>query len=516
MGQMRKKAIILARVSTAGQAEEELPINGQIEAGKAEAERLSADVVKVFVEDGVSGRKLKRDIFKEAVDYCALFEIDYLILWNTARFARHRALAAWTKFNLRKHGTELVYVSQKINTATDEGWLLEGLFELMDENYSRTVSKDTLRSMMKNARDGFFNGGRVPYGYVAIDEGRRKRLAILEEEALVVRRVFAECIAGAGTKSVALWLNRQGVRRRGQLWTKNTVGYLLKNWVYAGYTTFNRKDHATQAKRPAEEWIRTKSHPAIVSEETFMEVQKLIETRTPMASTGSPKSLFLFTGMARCGACGMGMQIQTGTGRGGKVYSYYKCGGALSGKGCQSSAVRAEAFDETVLEVLMNRVLSKPRIEQLAGQINELNGAWAKRRIAEREGLVAQLHDVEKRRRNLLDLLEQKGPKVPNLGDLTERLRELNRQMKALDASLVALENASPPPANQSAASLEALAESVKLIMEKGDRRKVREFLSTFVDAVEVKPEEALLHYNPARLVGGPDPVHSGDNWLPE
>lgn len=513
----RKKAIILARVSTAGQAEEELPIDSQIEAGHAEAARLDAEVVKVFVEDGVSGRKLKRDIFTEAVEYCALFEIDYFILWNTARFARHRALAAWTKFNLRKHGTELVYVSQKINTATDEGWLLEGLFELMDENYSRTVSKDTLRSMMKNARDGFFNGGVVPFGYVAVAEGKRKRLAIREDEAAVVRAIFKQALDGAGTKAIALWLNQAGARRRGRLWTKNTVGHLLKSWTYAGYVTFNRVNHATRTLRPEEVWVRTKSHAPMIGEEEFKRVQQLIAARTPAgANTGHALSQFLLTGLAKCGRCGMGMLIQTGTSRAGKVYSYYKCGGALKGKGCKGAGLRADAFDDLVMETLLERVLSRERMEEMARDLEELSGSWARERAAKREMLVAQLRDAENRRRNLLDVLEQHGRGAPNLGDLSIRLRELNAQCKALEGELAQLEEARPPRAEATARSLEQLGGFTRDMLMTGDRRKVREFLGTFVDGVEVQDDGALVHYNPARLVAGPDMVQSWRNWLPD
>ncbi len=514
---MKKKAIILARVSTAGQAEEELPIDSQLEAGRAEAARLEAEVVKVFVEDGVSGRKLKRDVFQEAIDYCAVFEIDYFILWNTARFARHRALAAWTKFNLRKHGTELVYVSQKINTATDEGWLLEGLFELMDENYSRTVSKDTLRSMMKNARDGFFNGGRVPYGYVVIADGKRKRLAMLEEEACVVRRIFAECVGGAGTKAIALWLNQVGISRRGQKWTKNTVGYLLRNWVYVGYVTFNRLHSATRAKQPEQAWVRTKSHPEIVSEEQFALVQQVMSEREPKRNGGSALSQYLFTGLAKCGACGMGMQIQTGTGRGGKVYSYYKCGGSLKGKGCGMPAIRAEAFDSAVMGVLLERVLAKPRLEEVAQQIEELSGRFAKEREKRRELLVAQLRDAERRRGNLISVLEEHGRNAPNLGDLSARLRELNAQTKALEAGLTELEDAKPPRAEHTARTLETIGAFVEQMMVNGEPRKVREFLGTFVTSVDVLEKGgALIHYDPARLVAAPDAVQSTGNWLPD
>lgn len=513
----RKTAIILARVSTTGQAEEELPIESQLEVCRRRAGELEADVLKEFVEDGVSGRKMNRDTFQEAVDYCGVFEVDYFILWNTARFARHRALAAWTKFNLRRGGTEMVYVSQNIDTRTDEGWLLEGLFELMDENTSRTVSKDTLRSMLKNARDGFFNGGRIPYGYVAVADGKRKRLAILEEEAVVVRRIFAEALQGYGTKAIAMWLNVAGVRRRGRKWSKSTVGYLLRSWTSLGYVVFNRMHHATREKRPPDEWIKTKSYPAIIEEVDFMKVQQMMDKRIPLEGSSSSLSRHLFTGLARCGACRLAMQIRTGTGQQGNSYSYYQCASSIKGQGCVNRMIPAELLDNLVMETVMARVLTRARLEEMAQEVDELSGTFAKERAAQREILVHQVRDAETRRKNLYDVLEQHGKHTPNLGDLSERLRELNAQIRQLEASLVALE-ATPAPAHASTEVLDELAEFVKVTLERGSPAKVREFLGSFIDEVVIEDRMAVINYNPARLVaaGAGDVVRSGVNWLPE
>ncbi|SFW40865.1 recombinase family protein, partial [Nitrosovibrio sp. Nv17] len=61
--------------------------------------------------------------------------------------------------------------------------------------------------MTKNARDGYFNGGRVPFGYSAVPEGKRKRLTILEDEAQIVREIFDLYVAGMGCKLIAVQLN---------------------------------------------------------------------------------------------------------------------------------------------------------------------------------------------------------------------------------------------------------------------------------------------------------------------
>lgn len=511
-----KKAVIYARVSSREQAEEELPIASQVEACEQRAVELGADVVRVFKDEGISGRTSARPAFLEAIEYCAVLEIDYFILWDTKRFARNHIDAALFKRDLRRGGTEIVYVSQSFEG--EDGWLLEGVFNLMDESQSRRVSRDTKRSMMKNARDGHFNGGRPPYGYIAVPDGKRRRLAMLETEATVVRQIFTDCLAGSGTKSIALALNIAGVLRRGHPWTKNTVNYVLSNWVYAGYITFNRMDHAAGVERPVEDWIRTRSHPAIVSEEELMKVQQLMRERAPLEGNSSTLSRHLFTGILKCGACGMGLQIETATGRSRKVYSYYNCAGALKGKGCGNRRIPAGQLDAWLLDFIMDRVLSRARLEEIAREVHELQGEWVKERAARREVLVAEIRDVEARRANLYDLLELHGRGAPNLGDLTVRLQGLNGRIRTLEASLTTLEAEPAPAAEVDPVELAKLSEVVREILTTAEPKKVREFLASFIERIVLKDAETEIHYHPTRLVNARpmDVVQSGRNWLPK
>lgn len=504
---MKKTAIILARVSTAGQAEEELPIESQIEVSTKKAEQLGARVVKVFTEEGVSGRSLQRDVFDLAAEYCKANQVDYFILWNTARFARHRALAAWTKFNIRRFGTEMVYVSQNIDTTTDEGWMLEGLFELFDENQSRTISKDTRRSMTKNAMDGHFNGGKIPYGFTTQADGKRHRLAPHPIEAPVVREIFHQFIAGAGTKTIARAMNDAGRSRRGKPWDKDCINYMLKNEAYAGWMVYNRHNRSDKTIRPESEWIRTLAHEPIISQEVFMQAQEQFIERTPTRrQPGSPKSRFLFSGMLTCGICTQTMQIESASGRS-KSYSYYNCRSALRGMGCKHRRLPARDVDQWLLGNVLDRILTPARIAEIVQQIHALKGTWVKDRELSRKGMVAELRQAETRRRKLYEVLELHGKDAPNLADIGPRLAELSDKIRSIEQLLTELESAEVPELELAADDLEEMAEYFRAIVERSeDPKKVRDFLATFIDRVEFKDGEAVIHYNPAKLVGKAEP----------
>lgn len=513
-----KTAVIYARVSTTRQADDGLPVAGQVERGQKKAEALEATVVREFIDAGISGRTDARPAFRDAVAYCKAYQVDYFICWSTSRFARNKLDAAMHKRDLEKAGCRVVYVSVDIDNRTDSGWMTESILEIFDEHYSRQVSTDTLRSMMKNARDGYFNGGRVPFGYRTSPDGKRKRLEIDPEDAEIVRDVFKWCAEGCGAKTISMRLNEQGRLHRTAEWQKNTVAYLLKSWCYAGYTVFNRKNGLTGKERPFEDWIVTESHEGIVSKEVFMSVQNIIGERAPAEGGGSPHSNFVFTGLLKCGRCGSAMQTESAKGNGGK-YHYYNCSASLRGKSCKSRRIPAGELDNWLIEAIMDRILTRERIAEFIRELHELTGEWVKIRAKKREGFVSSMRDVEKRQKKLFEVLELHGKDAPNLGDLTIRMRELRAQRDALERSLIQLEEEEIPQIDIGQHQVDQMAEILReVVTTSEDPKKQRLFFSGFINEIVLEDNEARIVYDPGKIVNrtGTDVVHSKDSWLPE
>ncbi|WP_415169450.1 recombinase family protein [Propionivibrio sp.] len=511
-------AIIYVRVSTEKQADEGLPIESQIEQAEKKAEQLGATVLRIFKDEGVSGRTSHRTSFQEAIAFCEHYKVNFFIVWNTSRFARNKIDAANYKKQLRLGGTNVVYVSGDIDAQTDEGWLLESFFEIVDEHYSRVISKDTRRSMMKNAQDGFFNGGRIPFGYKTVTDGKRKRLAIDENEAPLVREIFNSYLAGAGCKELSLRFNAEGRLKRGVRWNKNTLGLLLKSPVYAGFLVFNRVSHVDRLTRPRPEWVMTKSHPEIVTEEVFMTVQKLMANRAPREGGGSPHSRFVFSGLLRCGSCGAAMQTESATGRSG-VYRYYNCRSALKGVGCKNRRIPAQAFDDWMISAILDKVLTPDRLAEIIKEIYELRGEWYIERERRRDALVSEIRDAERRRNNLFETLELHGKAAPNLGDLTDRLRQLKKQIEMAEKSLTKLEEEVIPEIEIDEAQIaEASSFFRNLVISSDDPAKLRSFFSQFIEKIVLNDTSVHVEYFREKLVNqrGFSVVHSKECWLPD
>jgi len=163
----KKTAVFYGRVSDRKQAIQDVSIPSQIERGKEKALQLNADLVRVFVDEGKSGRSDDRREFQSAIEYCELFNPDYLILWSSSRFVRNRFDAALYKRRLEIAGVKWVYISMDVDHSTDSGKMLDAMLEIMDEHKSRETSRDTVRSMISNAKSGYWNGGNPPFGFVA-------------------------------------------------------------------------------------------------------------------------------------------------------------------------------------------------------------------------------------------------------------------------------------------------------------------------------------------------------------
>ena len=515
-----KTAIIYARVSTTRQAEEELPVEGQIERCRAKAAELGAAVVEVFRDDGLSGQRADRPDFQESLNYCASFSPDYYITWSSSRLARNKVEASLAKKLLAEVETQLVYVSTPLDLSSDSGWLLDGMFELMDEWQSKTTARDTLRSMVKIAEEGYWCGGRPPMGLEVVpaeDNPKRKRVRMVPHEAEIVREIFRlRTEEGIGAKSIAVLMNEAGKLNRGKPWHKSSILSLLRNERLAGYTVFGKRVRVAGARRQAdrEQWIRVESHPPVVPRELWKAAQEAMDDQIPGAEEqGSPKSSFLFTGLLHCGVCGASMQIETAKGRS-KRYEYYNCRRAQKHGDCANRRVPARELDDFLLDHIANEVFTADNLRDVVMELNEVCGNWALDHRRRRTAIVRRLQDVEGRNRKLYDVLELMGKEAPNLGDLTIQLRKNNAEIRQLEGELAKVDAEQPPEPVASESDVEELADLlVEVIRTTKNPKKARAFFGSFVDGIYLESESVRVEYQPHALLN--QPVHSKPVWLP-
>ena len=301
-------------------------------------------------------------------------------------------------------------------------------------------------------------------------------------------------------------------------WNKNVAAATLKNEVYTGKVIFNKINSRTDRARPREEWIITQSHDRIIEEDIFMSVQRIFAERLPAEGGGSPHSNFVFTGLLKCGKCGMMMRTENGTGRN-KRYYYYNCSTAQKGAGCESRCLPAPELDQWLIDVILDKILTRDRLVETIGELHELTSQWVKDRARRRKELVARLRDAEEKLKKIFDVLELHGRHAPNMADLTIRLRELKHQRNDLDLQLVAFEEEQMPEVSIDEDDVQEMASLLRdIVTTTADEKKLRLFFSSFIDQIVVSDTELRIEYKADKLVNraGFDTVRTKAGWLPD
>jgi len=509
----QKRAIVYARVSTARQAEEQLPAEGQIEQCEKQAHELGARVERVFRDDGVSGAAESRPSFEAALDFACSQGVDLFICWSSSRFGRDRLRAAAAKRELSKAGVQLVYCTMDVDTDTTGGWLLDSMLEVFDEMQSRQVATDTRRSMERNARQGYFTGGNTPYGFRSVqadDNPKRCRLEADPIESEVVRRIF-ELGLEMGAVAIAARLNEEGYRyRHGKRWKKAGVIGVLHSRSAIGQVVFNRKDRKTGRIRPEDQWIVVDSHPPIIDRALWDSVHERMAAAADVTSRGSGKSTHVFTGLLRCGECGARLQAESAKGRA-RRYWYYNCRAATVEKAHIPRRLPADDLDAWLIDLICDEILN---YDNLADVVRELHGCidnWEKEQSDRRRNRVAQLRDIETKIGKLYDVLELHGRDAPHLGDLTRRLREHKARQEELEREISNIDQEQPPEVSVTEDEVEALAESMRSILREASPQRARAFFRDFVEKIVIEDDHVRIEYRPENLVAVP----SKNNWLP-
>ncbi len=367
----RARAVGYCRVSTKRQADHQISLDEQEKKVDAACVLRDADLVRTFVEPGVTARGDHRPELKRMLEFACdpANRIDFVIVYAFSRFFRNVTQYLQYKQKLKEAGVRLISATQDIPEGP-HGELMETILAAFDGHQSEVNAGVVRDMMMANAEEGYWNGSAPPFGYrtkvaLVLRRKEKKVLEIDEEEAAIVGLVFRLCLNGhegggpMGIKAITTYLNTKGYRYRGKAFYTASVERILKNEAYIGIHHYNRIDSRTRKVRPPSEWIRM-SVPAIVDNDTFDAVQRTLQARAPRKTpprvvTGPT----LLTGIAICEKCGRGMMLRTG--KGGR-YKYLTCAkSATEGTGCRHS-VRMDMIDELVLQAVEDQVFVPERL----------------------------------------------------------------------------------------------------------------------------------------------------------
>ncbi|MGE3627689.1 MAG: recombinase family protein [Hyphomicrobiales bacterium] len=160
------RAALYLRVSTARQAEKDLSIPDQRGQAEVFCKEKGWQVVAAYVESGASATDDKRPAFQRMISEATSAEkpFDVIVVHSFSRFFRDQFQFEFYHRKLLKRGVALVSITQDLGNDPSSD-LLRNVCALFDEYQSRENAKHVLRAMKENARQGFWNGSRAPFGY---------------------------------------------------------------------------------------------------------------------------------------------------------------------------------------------------------------------------------------------------------------------------------------------------------------------------------------------------------------
>ena len=415
------KAVIYARYSSDNQREES--IEGQIRDCKEYAKYNDISIVGSYIDRAMSAKTDNRPNFQKMIKDSAKRQFDMVIVWKLDRFARNRFDSANYKNLLKKNGVRVVSAKESISEGA-EGIILESVLEGYAEYYSVELAEKVNRGMKDNALKAMYNGGVTPLGYYVDEE---QHLQIDEKKAPFVQEIFRRFADGEAIKSILADMNARGVgitvrmkKKSGRKAYEHSLGYnnvrrILTNRKYIGEYRF--KDVVIE-----------NAIPPIVDKDLFEKVQKRIAVNTRAPAVKKATDEYLLTTHLFCGKCKAMMIGESGTGKKGTVYHYYKCANAKKTHTCDKKTVAKDFIENAVVKAVVEKLFDDDLMEQLSYRLYDLQ--MQDNTIL--PALKSRLAETEAGIENMLDAIQQgivtDGTKK-RLADLESRKSELEIQI---------------------------------------------------------------------------------------
>jgi site-specific DNA recombinase len=148
------KVVTYCRVSSEEQALKDLSIPAQRKAlSRWIEEKPDLNLAESFVDEGESAYAPadKRPGFCGMIAYCRKNPVDYILVHKLDRFSRNREESILFKSLLRKHGVTVKSITENYDPETPQGFLYEGMIEVINQFYSMNLATETMKGMKENA-----------------------------------------------------------------------------------------------------------------------------------------------------------------------------------------------------------------------------------------------------------------------------------------------------------------------------------------------------------------------------
>lgn len=326
----KKRIAAYCRVST--QADEQLhSLAAQRDFyEKSLSDDPDVEFVGIYADEGISGTRTRnRTQFLALVQDCREGKIDSILTKSVSRFGRNTVDTLTFTRELKALGVDVYFEKENLHSISPEGELLLTLMAALAESESVSMSDNIKWGKRYRYKQGLVTALAITniYGYCKKDD----EIAINEDEAVIVRRIYKEFLDGKNYDEITAGLVSDGIpTRRNAAWHSRTVSGILCNEKYCGDCKFQKtfisdpishKKAVNRGELP--QFLVEDCIPAIIDKKTWLAVQEMVKRH--QGGGKPPVEAYPFRSLVFCGTCGKPCPQYTSRSEGQQMTTYHRC-----------------------------------------------------------------------------------------------------------------------------------------------------------------------------------------------
>ncbi len=355
-----KRAAIYARISDDTQGEG-LGVSRQIkDCQDLVLQRGWLLDIEPYVDNDVSATRSKsRPAYERLLADIEAGKVDAVVVWALDRLHRRPIELEHFIALVERKGVSLDNVTGSVDISTDDGQMYARVMGAVAALEAKNIGKRVRRKQAQLREAGMpFSGGKRCYGWDA------DRLTPIPAEQAEIGHMVGWVLSGRSANSlvrdlnarqvptVSQWMAEHPTKRRaiegnpiqGRPWSLTSVRTLLSKPRLAGLLTYKGEVVGKGAWEP------------VIDRSTFDRLQMALLQRSPVTWKANNARRYLLSGIARCGVCGVGLQVGSSPDKN-PAHRRYRCpsvaAGKSAGSGIPHGGRNMAALDRHVVDCLL-------------------------------------------------------------------------------------------------------------------------------------------------------------------